>query len=106
MGQVALPELRRHGYSPRLATAAIAAGGTLGILIPPSVPLVIYAIITEQNIAKLFLAAFVPGIVAALGYMLVIAVMARLDPEHAPAGERLAVDEAPAARWPRPGRCC
>ncbi len=89
MGQVALPELRNHNYSPRLATAAIAAGGTLGILIPPSVPLVIYAIITEQNIAKLFLAAFVPGIIAAMGYMVVIAVMARIDPEHAPAGERL-----------------
>ncbi len=89
MGQVALPELRRHNYSPRLATAAIAAGGTLGILIPPSVPLVIYAIITEQNIAKLFLSAVVPGILAALGYMLVIAVMARLDPAHAPAGVKL-----------------
>ena len=50
--------------------AAVAAGGTLGILIPPSVPLVIYAIITEQNIAKLFMAAFVPGIIAAIGYML------------------------------------
>ena len=90
MGQVALPELRRHGYSARLATAAVAAGGTLGILIPPSVPLVIYAIITEQNIAKLFVAAFVPGIVAAIGYMVVIAVMARIDPASAPAGERLA----------------
>ncbi len=89
MGQVALPELRSHGYSPRMATAAIAAGGTLGILIPPSVPLVIYAIITEQNIAKLFLAAFVPGIIAAIGYMLAIAIMARLDPSHAPAGEKL-----------------
>jgi len=89
MGQVALPELRRHNYSPRLATAAIAAGGTLGILIPPSVPLVIYAIITEQNIAKLFVAAFVPGIVAAIGYMVVIGVMARIDPASAPAGERL-----------------
>jgi tripartite ATP-independent transporter DctM subunit len=89
MGQVALPELRRHNYSARLATAAIAAGGTLGILIPPSVPLVIYAIITEQNIAKLFVAAFVPGIIAAIGYMIVIAVMARIDPEHAPAGERM-----------------
>jgi C4-dicarboxylate transporter DctM subunit len=88
MGQVALPELRRHNYSPRLATAAIAAGGTLGILIPPSVPLVIYAIITEQNIAKLFVAAFVPGIVAAIGYIIAIAVMARIDPSHAPAGER------------------
>ncbi len=89
MGQVALPELRRRGYSARLATASIAAGGTLGILIPPSVPLVIYAISTEQNIAKLFLAAFVPGIIAAIGYMIVIGVMARIDPEHAPAGDRM-----------------
>ncbi|MEO7760788.1 MAG: TRAP transporter large permease [Casimicrobiaceae bacterium] len=88
MGQVALPELRAHKYSARLATAALAAGGTLGILIPPSVPLVIYAIITEQNIAKLFVAAFIPGLIAAAGYMLAIAVMARIDPESAPAGER------------------
>ena len=89
MGQTALPELRAHNYSGRLATAAIAAGGTLGILIPPSVPLVIYAIITEQNIAKLFVAAVVPGIIAALGYMVVIGVMARLDPEHAPPGDKM-----------------
>ncbi len=89
MGQVALPELREHKYSPRLATAAIAAGGTLGILIPPSVPLVIYAILTEQNIAKLFVAAFIPGIIAMIGYMLVIGVVARLDPKAAPAGERV-----------------
>ena len=88
MGQVALPELRRHNYHPRLATAVLACGGTLGILIPPSVPLVIYAILTEQNIAKLFMAAFIPGIVAALGYMLVIAIIARLHPDHAPACEK------------------
>ena len=66
---VALPEMRRHGYSGRLATGTLAAGGTLGILIPPSVPLVIYAILAEQNIAKLFAAAMVPGIIAMLGYM-------------------------------------
>ena len=89
MGQVALPELRDHKYSPRLATAAIAAGGTLGILIPPSVPLVIYAILTEQNIAKLFVAAFIPGIIAMIGYMVVIAIIARLDPSAAPAGIRV-----------------
>jgi hypothetical protein len=58
---VALPEMKRHGYSGRLSTGTLAAGGTLGILIPPSVPLVIYAILTEQNIAKLFAAAMVPG---------------------------------------------
>jgi C4-dicarboxylate transporter, DctM subunit len=89
MGQVALPELRRRGYAPGLATGALAAGGTLGILIPPSVVLVIYAILTEQNIATLFLAAFVPGILAALGYMLAIMVYVRLRPDSGPPGERL-----------------
>jgi C4-dicarboxylate transporter, DctM subunit len=82
MGQVALPELKRAGYAGGISTAALAAGGTLGILIPPSVVLVIYAILTEQNIAKLFLAAFVPGILAAVGYMIVIALYARLKPQE------------------------
>src|SRR3954464_7447507 len=81
---VALPEMKRHGYSGRLATGALATAGTLGILIPPSVPLVIYAILTEQNIAKLFLAATLPGIMAMVGYMIVIAVYVRLVPGHAP----------------------
>ena len=80
MTHVVLPELKRHQYSPALATGSLAAGGTLGILIPPSVPLVIYAILAEQNIAKLFLAAFVPGILAAVGYMVVIAIVCRVDP--------------------------
>jgi C4-dicarboxylate transporter, DctM subunit len=83
MAQVALPELRRAGYSGGLSTATLAAGGTLGILIPPSVVLVIYATLTETNIAKLFLAAFVPGIMAAIGYMLVIALYVRLYPASA-----------------------
>jgi C4-dicarboxylate transporter, DctM subunit len=83
MGQITLPELKKHGYSGSLATGTLAAGGTLGILIPPSVVLVIYAIITEQNIAKLFVAAFVPGILAAIGYILTIAVVARLRPHEA-----------------------
>jgi len=81
---VALPEMRRHGYSGRLATGTLAAGGTLGILIPPSVPLVIYAILAEQNIAKLFAAAMVPGIIAMLGYMIAIAIYVRVVPGHAP----------------------
>jgi len=81
---VALPELKRHGYSGRLSTGTLAAGGTLGILIPPSVPLVIYAILTEQNIAKLFAAAMVPGLIAMLGYMVAIAIYVRLVPGHAP----------------------
>lgn len=77
MGQVALPELRRLGCSGSLATGALAAGGTLGILIPPSVILVIYAILTEQNIAKLFSAALIPGLLAATAYILAIALVAR-----------------------------
>ena len=83
MGQVALPELRRFGYSGALATGCVSAGGTLGILIPPSVVLVIYAILTEQNIAKLFVAAFVPGALAAIGYILTISIYVRLFPEAA-----------------------
>ena len=103
MGQVALPELRNHKYSGRLATAAIAAGGTLGIQIPPSVPLVIYAILTEQNIAKLFMAAVLPGIIAMIGYMVVIGIIARLDPNAAPRGEKSSFAEqlkAIAETWP------
>ena len=87
---VALPEMKRHGYSGRLATGTLAAGGTLGILIPPSVPLVIYAILAEQNIAKLFAAAMIPGLIAMLGYMAAIAIYVRLVPGHAPEH-----DEAP-----------
>ncbi len=83
MGQVALPELRRAGYAGSLATGTLAAGGTLGILIPPSIVLVIYAILAEQNIAKMFAAAFVPGVLAALGYMAVIAIVVRVNPSLA-----------------------
>ena len=88
MAQVALPEMRRYGYSGALATGTLAAGGTLGILIPPSIVLVIYAILAEQNIAKLFAAAFIPGLLAVLGYMLAIAVYVRLYPEDARVAER------------------
>ena len=92
---VALPEMKRHGYSGRLATGTLAASGTLGILIPPSVPLVIYAILTEQNIAKLFAAAMVPGIIAMLGYIVVIAVYVRCVPGHAPEVD----GQAPRMTW-------
>ncbi|WP_407494593.1 TRAP transporter large permease [Pseudooceanicola sp. MF1-13] len=83
MGQVALPEMKRYGYSGGFSSATLAAGGTLGILIPPSVILVIYAILAEQNIAKLFLAAFVPGILAAIGYMITVSIYVRLNPDSA-----------------------
>jgi tripartite ATP-independent transporter DctM subunit len=83
--QVAYPHMRGQGYSGRLSTATLAAGGTLGILIPPSVPLVVYAILTEQNIAKLFAAAMVPGILAMLGYMVVVWLSVYFKPALAPA---------------------
>ena len=101
--QVAYPEMRAHGYHGRLTTATLACGGTLGILIPPSVPLVVYAILTEQNIGKLFAAAMLPGILAVIGYLTVIAIVCRLKPELAtpseptPWGERWA---ALAQVWP------
>ncbi|MEZ5660381.1 MAG: TRAP transporter large permease [Burkholderiaceae bacterium] len=103
MSQAALPELKRYGYSGGLATATLAAGGTLGILIPPSVVLVIYAILTEQNIAKLFLAAFVPGILAAIGYMITISLVVRLQHGHETLRERVPIRERMAALvsvWP------
>ena len=89
MSRVALPEMKRYGYAGGFSTATLAAGGTLGILIPPSVVLVIYAILTEQNIAKLFLAAFVPGILAALGYVIVISIYVRIFPESAGIRDRI-----------------
>ena len=93
MAQVALPEMRRQRYSAALATGALAAGGTLGILIPPSVILVIYAVLTEQNIAKMFIAALVPGLLAALGYMAAIAIYVRLHPQSGPVGARAGLGE-------------
>jgi C4-dicarboxylate transporter DctM subunit len=93
--QVAYPEMKRHGYHGRLSTASLAVGGTLGILIPPSVPLVVYAILTEQNIAKLFAAALVPGLMAVVGYLVVIMLTCRFRPELATPSEALPWGE----RW-------
>lgn len=89
MGRAAYPELKRYGYSDQLSTGTLAVGGTLGILIPPSVILIVYAISTEQNIAKLFMAAFIPGLMAALFYILAIAWTVRRDPKAGPAGPRI-----------------
>jgi tripartite ATP-independent transporter DctM subunit len=89
MGQVTLPELKRFGYAGSLATGALAAGGTLGIMIPPSVPLVIYAILTQESIGKLFMAAVLPGIIAMIGYMVVVKIMVTLWPAMGPAGARV-----------------
>ncbi len=100
-GRAAMPELRRAKVDLGLATGTIAAGGTLGILIPPSVILVIYAITAEQNIAKLFQAALIPGLLAAAFYCIAIAVVVRRRPELAPPVER-EVERLPQPAWARP----
>ncbi|WP_349358075.1 TRAP transporter large permease [Stappia sp.] len=88
IGRVALPEMKRHGYDPSLSTATVAAGGTLGVLIPPSVLLVIYGLLTQSSIGQLFIAALVPGVLGALLYAGAIMVRVRLQPEIAPRAER------------------
>jgi len=85
--RVAYPEMRRYGYPQSFATGVIAAGGTLGIMIPPSTVLAIYGIITEQDIGKLFIAGVIPGIVAVLMYMATITLIGRLRPGYLPAGK-------------------
>ena len=104
MGRICSPEMLRMGYDPRLATASVAAGGTLGSLIPPSVLFIIYGIFTETSIAKLFLAGILPGLLSLAGFLLVIFVWVRRDPAAAPVregevsrGERRA---AAGAAWP------
>ncbi len=86
MGVVAVPEMKKFRYSERLATGCLAAGGTLGILIPPSTIMILYGIITEQSIAKLFMAGFIPGIMQALIYMLTIHMWVKKKPADGPAG--------------------
>jgi C4-dicarboxylate transporter DctM subunit len=91
--QVAYPQMKAHGYHGALSTATLAASGTLGILIPPSVPLVVYAILTEQNIAKLFAAAMIPGILAMLSYVAVVFLVTLRSPELATQRKRAAWNE-------------
>lgn len=88
VGLVALPEMRQRGYSSALATGAVAAGGTLGQMIPPSGALIVFGIIAEQSIGKLFVAAIIPAITQMLMYCLVIVILCRLRPDIAPATER------------------
>ena len=103
MAKVALPEMRAMRYSGRLSTGTLAAGGTLGIMIPPSVILVLYAILAEQNIAKMFAAAVIPGIIATIGYCIAIAIYVRLRPQEGPPSEKRTYAELFAAMrdvWP------
>lgn len=88
MSRVAMPQMRRFGYKDTLSTGAIAAGGTLGILIPPSVILIIYGLLTETSIGKLFLAGIVPGMLGILLYLVAVRFAVWRDPTAGPAGER------------------
>lgn len=93
MGAIALPEMRRVGYNPKLATGCVAAGGTLGILIPPSVMFLIYGFLTEQSIGKLFLAGIAPGIVLVGLFVLTIAVVTWINPSLGPPVVRTPLNE-------------
>ncbi len=87
--RVAYPEMIRHHYPKSFATGVIAAGGTLGIMIPPSTVLAVYGLITEQDVGKLFVAGIIPGIVAVMMYMVTITIIGRVKPDFLPAGERM-----------------
>jgi len=88
MSKVAMPQMRKYGYSDSLSSASIAAGGTLGILIPPSVILVIYGLLTETSIGKLFIAGIIPGLIGVFFYLIAVRYTVARDPEAGPAGER------------------
>lgn len=93
MAKVAMPSMRKYGYSDELAAGSIAVGGTLGILIPPSVAMVIYGILTQTNIGKLFIAGVIPGLLSIAVYMAVIAIVTARRPEWGPRSERVAIRE-------------
>ena len=93
MGRVALPEMKRFKYDDSLATGAVAAGGTLGILIPPSTGLIIYAILTEQSIGRLFMAGIIPGVLLTCLFLLAIAIVTRIKPELGPVGPKSGMTE-------------
>ena len=91
--QIAVPEMRRYGYDERLATGAVASGGTLGILIPPSVIMVIYALAAEESVPMLFAAGMIPGLILVVLFMMVVWVMVRIHPEWAPEGPKMKMRE-------------
>ena len=93
LGRVALPEMKRFGYDPKFAAGSVAAGGTLGILIPPSTGFIIYAILTEESIGRLFLAGVIPGLLLSACFMLAIWILTMLRPSIGPAGERFSLRE-------------
>ena len=99
MGRVSLPEMRRYNYDPRLATGCIAAGGTLGILIPPSTGFIVYAILTEESIGRLFLAGVFPGLLLTALFILSIYIQTRINPKLGPAGPAIRFNEKLKATW-------
>ena len=96
MGRIALPEMKRFGYDDKLATGTVAAAGSLGILIPPSTILIIYGILTEESIGKLFIAGIIPGILLSIAFIITVILLCRLDPELGPPG--------PSTSWGEKGR--
>jgi tripartite ATP-independent transporter DctM subunit len=103
MGKVAYPQMRRYKYDPRLSTASICVGGTIGILIPPSIIFIIYGIVSEQSIGKLYMAGFLPGVLQALVFVATIWILCRLDPKMGPPGPSTTFGEKAMAllrAWP------
>ena len=103
MGKVALPEMRKYNYDEKLSTGAVAAGGTIGILIPPSMGFILYGILTEESIGKLFVAGIIPGILEIVFYIAVIIILCRFDAMLGPAGPKTSITEKlPALKntWP------
>ncbi|NRB32236.1 MAG: TRAP transporter large permease [Rhizobiaceae bacterium] len=99
MGRVALPEMKRYKYDDGLATGSVAAGGTLGFLIPPSGGMIIYAVLTEQSIGRLFMAGIIPGIILTLLFIGAIHLVVRRNPEAGPQGEKSSREDRMSALW-------
>lgn len=103
MGRISIPEMKQRGYDTSFSVATVAAGGTLGVLIPPSIILVIYALLTEQSIGRLFVAAVIPGLLATVLYIFAIAASVRMKPSSAPRGDRMPLAQRlrlAASAWP------
>src|SRR5690606_37544986 len=93
MGRMAVPEMLKRGYQKALATGVVAGSGTLGSLIPPSILMIIYAVFTEQSIAKMFVAGIIPGLLTVMAYVILIMVRSKINPALAPSMERVPMRE-------------
>lgn len=106
MGKIAVPEMIRHRYSAELATGTVAAAGTIGALIPPSILMILYGIISRQSVSQLFLGGLVVGVITLIAYVLLIIVRVKLNPDLAPPVHTRPPVPKSSARLARPGRCC